>query len=501
MSARAKKTAQNGANPANAPRCRGALDIVMCIVYLRPSNPIGGFPPVSERIESAASFLAARFPELAPLDYYRELFPVGSLERRGEYRDGAYCAIAITVRDDGLAWRTHITDGLEQLPALIDGDDFTMLAPISFAGKQATKENARWLYALEFDLDFIRQDSNGSLIGMTDLLYQTSISEQDPFNRLPRPTYIIASSNRNLHIVYLLEQPIALYKNVIQQVRRFRKAFIPKLWSSYITEAHKNPQFEISPVQAFRLCGSKSKDKSGRVRCFRTGKAISIDTLNEFVPKEAQIKDLHYKSNYTLEQAKEKFPDWYERRIVQKLPANSWQCHRGLYDWWKKRLPEVEVGHRYHYLLCMGAYSVKCGITRDELTKDVMECRRILDRLSPPNNPLTINDAMKAIQSASEISRYMKRETISQLSGLPIAARKRNGRDRNSHLVIARAALDVDYPNGEWRYKGGRPNKEEAVIQYFLEHQDDSLRDIAKALGFSYATVQKWVRKWRDEHK
>lgn len=443
--------------------------------------------------------LEQMFNETSPLGYYRSVFPQGSLEPMGVYRDGAYCAIAITIKDDGKAWRTHITDGLEQLPALIEDSNFTMLAPVSFAGKQASNANARFLYALEFDLDFIRKNKSGDLVGMRDLFYQTSISQDDPFNRLPRPTYVIASSSRNLHIVYLLEKPIALYSNVVSQVRQFRKAFIPKLWNSYITEQSKHPQYEISPVQAFRLCGSKSKDGSNKVRCFKTGERVTLETMNSYVDEDSQITETFYQNDYTIEEAKELFPDWYQKRIVDKLPAYSWQAHRGLYEWWKNRLPEIEVGHRYHYLLCMGAYAIKCGISKEELTKDVMFARRELDKISPIDNPLTISEAMKALQSAVEVARFMKRETISNLSGLEIKQQKRNGRKQTVHLATMRAIQSVLYPNGEWRYKGGAPTKKDLIFAYLEQHPKATIRQTAQDLGISKTTVQKWAKIWRSE--
>lgn len=447
--------------------------------------------------DSSFEYLAKRFEEVAPMDYYREVFPIGSLEKKGEYKQGEYCGIAITISDEGKAWRTHITDSLEQLPSLIDGEEFTMMAPISYAGKRATVENARWLYALEFDLDFIRLSKNGVLVGMDDLLYQTSISEPDPFNRLPRPTYIIASSERNLHIVYLLEKPLAMYANVANQIRQFRKAFIPKLWDSYITDSCDSPQYEISPVQAFRLCGSRSKDKHSKVRCFRTGERISIETMNNYVPQDSQIASIQYKSNCTIEEAKELFPDWYERRIVQKLPARTWQAHRGLYDWWKRRLPEVKVGHRYHYLMCLCSYAVKCGISQEELTRDVMEHRQILDRISPPDNPLTVSDAMKALQSATEVSRYMKRETASKLSGLEIKPSKRNGRTKEQHMKYLNGMNAVRRSMGE-EFATGRPTKKDLVFGYLREHPSASVGEIALALGISRNTARKWARTWRE---
>ena len=445
--------------------------------------------------QSVAEFLANSFPEVSPMDYYRELFPIGSLEKQGQQIDGVtglYCPIAIQINDEGKARRVHITDGLPQLPSLIESDEFAMLAPVAFAGKRASKENARLLFALEFDLDFVREDEKGEPIGLHDLLYQTSIIKEDPFNRLPKPTYLIASSYRNLHVVYLLEEPLPMYSTVMDEIRNYRKAFIPKLWDSWICTAYETPQYETSPVQAFRLCGSKSKDKSSKVRCFRVGDKVSIEYMNSYVDEQSQIKSVYGKSTYTKEQAKELFPEWYERRIEHKAPAYSWIAHKGLYEWWKRRVNEVKVGHRYHYLLCMACYSVKCGIDKDQLVSDVMNARKQLDRLSPPNNPLTISDAMNAIQGATEAARYATRETISKWSGLKIEPSKRNGRTKDQHMKYLNGMNAVKRSIGE-NLGAGRPSKQALVIEYKKNHPEASIREIAKALGVSKTTVHKWI--------
>lgn len=68
-------------------------------------------------------YLAARFPEVAAPEFYRELFPARKLEKRGEYVEGKYCAIAVRVGEDR-AYRYSITDDLETINDLIQTDDF-----------------------------------------------------------------------------------------------------------------------------------------------------------------------------------------------------------------------------------------------------------------------------------------------------------------------------------------------------------------------------------------
>ena len=50
------------------------------------------------------------------------------------------------------------------------------------------------------------------------------------------------------------------------------------------------------------------------------------------------------RSTVTLEEAKELYPEWYEKRIVQgepkqqsKMQGGRWGCRDALYGWWKRK--------------------------------------------------------------------------------------------------------------------------------------------------------------------
>ena len=52
----------------------------------------------------------------------------------------------------------------------------------------------------------------------------------------------------------------------------------------------------------------------------------------------------------------ERFPEWYERVIVQgNLRAKKWDIKRDLYDWWLRQSYKVKGGHRYFYLMCISS--------------------------------------------------------------------------------------------------------------------------------------------------
>lgn len=449
-----------------------------------------------------AEWLESLFPEVEPLDYYSQLFPEELLEEKGVFETGKYCGIAISIKDDGTAFRTSITRGLPELEKLIDKDVFTMTAPCLFAGKQATIKNARWLTAIEFDLDYLRMEK-GEMVGQEDLLFQIGLHKKPcpERRRIPCPTYLIASSARNLHVVYLLDKPIPMYPANVRAVREFRQGFIRRLWDSYITDGYKKPQYETSPVQAFRLVGSKSKDKQRKVRCFQTGGRLTIDDLNEFGDaqkgKPYKLEALQGNSRHTLEDAKELYPEWYEKRVVQGIRPGGWKCHRGLYDWWLDKAPEIQVGHRYHYLMCLAAYAQKCGISDEELEKDVMRIREFMDVDSPKDNPLTVADAKKALQAHTESYRRLRRETISRLCGVEIPQQKRNGRPQELHMALLNGTNNIKRQLGE--QIGGSKSKKDLVIEYRREHPEASIRETAKDLEVSTRTVQKWIKYGKEE--
>ncbi len=60
--------------------------------------------------------------------------------------------IALEIKEAGKAKRYTITDELSELSEVYD-TDFTIMSPISYFGRQRCGKNARYLYALVFDLD------------------------------------------------------------------------------------------------------------------------------------------------------------------------------------------------------------------------------------------------------------------------------------------------------------------------------------------------------------
>lgn len=99
-----------------------------------------------------------------------------------------------------------------------------------------------------------------------------------------------------------------------------------------------------------------------RATAHRVGDKVSLEYLNKFVAEGNAVTPI-YKSPLSLREAKAKYPEWYERRIVEKKPKGQWATNRAVYEWWKRRIfEEAVVGHRYYCLMLLVVYAIKCSV-------------------------------------------------------------------------------------------------------------------------------------------
>lgn len=148
--------------------------------------------------EKEALMLERGYPEVSPHDFYRELFPTGSLQQ--EPGDGKGNIIATQIRPSGKG-RTRqwvIDDSLKMLDKVI-GDRFGLIPPISFYGKSHTKENAHELFAVVVDVDYVGKQQ------LKNLLKQFGNGVQ------LRPTYLV-SSGKGVHLYYFLQDALRALK-------------------------------------------------------------------------------------------------------------------------------------------------------------------------------------------------------------------------------------------------------------------------------------------------
>ena len=437
-------------------------------------------------------YLYTYYDELEPKEFYRELFREGELQEKGVYDKGKYNGIIVEVTKDKLhdgrnkILRHTLTNDLDKIDEVIGRDNFCLMSPISYIGKKRNSDNARALYALTIDLDGVIIKNGDDPTGLKTLFHQIENLE-----RIPMPTYIV-SSGTGLHLYYVFENHIMLFPNVVKQLQIYKRELTRIVWQGYITKLEDNVQYE-SLFQGFRVVGTITK-KGERARAFRTGKRVTMEYMNEFVDEEFKTDDFVYKSNLTLEQAKEKYPNWYEKRIVNKQAKGTWVCKRALYDWWKKKIiKQAKTGHRYYCMMMLAVYARKSGIDREELEKDAFIFMKKFDKLpSSEDNPFTEKDVIDALQAYDD--RYMTYpiNSISYLTDIHIAKNRRNYRKREQHIKIMNAIRDIEYPDGEWRNKEGRPSKKHIVREYRKINPNAKKSQCIKDTGLDKKTVYKW---------
>ena len=161
------------------------------------------------------------FDNIDYMSFYRDIFPVGSFERKAMYEDEKANGIIVEVTNDYIGkkqkvLRHTLTDELEKLNEVVKRDNFCIMSPISYIGKSRQSKNARFMYAMAIDLDGVTSSER------FDFLME-QINNGDKMIGfvwgLPRPTYIV-SSGTGLHLYYVFKSPIPLYKNIVQELEK-----------------------------------------------------------------------------------------------------------------------------------------------------------------------------------------------------------------------------------------------------------------------------------------
>lgn len=424
------------------------------------------------------AFLDEKFDEVKYYDFYREIFPKGSFERKSDYSERKGNGIAISILKDSTL--NHlITDDFSELKHLMVRD-FVITSPISYFGGKRTAKNSTLLFGLAFDIDG------------TDIKKLAILVQQLSNGVNPKPTYIV-NSGHGVHLYYIFNEPIKLYNHIKEPLKELKFALTNRLWNVN-TSTIKEKQYQ-GIFQGFRMVGSPTKfGKDYKLKAYRMGEKIDLEYLNSFVSEDKQITTLDYQSDFTLEQAKEKYPEWYEKVIVQgDTKKKSWNIKRDLYDWWHEKIKtEASFGHRYFCVMVLAIYAKKCNIPKQELKNDAYNLIPLFNKINEID-PFTEKDVKSALKSYDEKYRTFPRADIEKITAINIPKNKRNYRTQKNHLERARAVQEIDYPNNEWRYI--QPSKEKIVKDYIIKNPKKNPTEIAKKLKVSRPTVYKYMKK------
>ena len=320
------------------------------------------------------------------------------------------------------------------------------------------------------------------------------------------PTFLVLSGTV-LHIYYVFQEPIDLYPNIKIQLKSLKYDLTFRMWDYQGTSQVKGIQYQ-SINQGFRMVGSVNEKYGTRLVAFRIGERVTLDDLNAYAEPENRV-DLRKPFNpskMTRAEAKEAYPEWYERVVVQgDNRKRQWdiagKVHGedpyALYHWWQRQVRKVEGGHRYFYMMCLAIYAYKCGVPKKQLKKDMQRAFEEL-RLVKHVNPLTEDDITSAMEAYDKEYYNFTIADIEALTAVRIERNKRNGRKMADHIRLMNFVRDEINGNTDWRNKDGAPSKQGTVMVWRVRHPKGSKAECKRDTGLSYPTIRKW---WDAEYK
>ena len=446
----------------------------------------------SEQLE----FLSNQFEEINGYDFYKFIFPDN--ENKGEFNTDFSKPNAIYLYEDEkdketkrrLRRRIMLKDTWEEdFINFVECNPNTLCSGLSYRNRTNKIVNAQRMNALVFDLDAVGESE---LIN----LFLRFGKDSTMFRTLPMPTFLV-SSGTGLHLYYVFEEPIDLYPNIKLQLKALKHELTFRIWEYKATSQEKAIQYQ-SINQGFRMVGSINSKYGTIVRAFKTGSKVTLDYMNSYARESARV-DINKPfrpSKITKAEAKEKYPEWYQRVVVEKSKNfKKWDIKSkqgyALYDWWLTQYPDIKGGHRYFYLMCMSIYACKCDVPLKKLKEDMYVMFEKLKNIDHSND-LSEYDIESALEAYDKEYFNFTISDIEKLTDVRIKRNKRNGRTQKQHLIRARVVQNVDYPNGSWRNVNGRPSKKEMVINYRKSNPEHNPTQIAKALNISRVTVYKY---------
>lgn len=478
--------------------------------------------------------------------FYRSLFPEGSLQKRGDDSDGK--PNLIVLEDTGkeidqgtdakgnklvkrVMHRYTVHDDLDELEHLrdvsISQNTFMFLAPVSYYGKSRNSRNARFLHAIMIDLDYV---------GTRQLV---NLLRQMERGVIPYANYLI-SSGTGLHVVYKLDRPVPLMTRYVAGLQVLKRELTDRVWNANTSDSDPDKKQSQGIFQGFRMVGTATKlngdignpkyKQPYAVECFSHDETppATIPYLLSFIPKLRDKEDMEgldalsaltkeVRKTTPIAEAKEKWPEWYEKHVVNDEPLGGWLYGRAAYDRVLSVIREhVSVSHRYWCIFYLAVMANKCGVPQDELEDDAYGLLERFDALSvEPDNRFTANDVAAALEAyegglASGRARRYTQDFCERKAAVEYGEKMGHGSNppekrlpKDLSLKKARYERDLkqEMKGTTWWNKDGAPKKAMQVWQSATENPGLSVAALARRAGVSRPTVYKWLKPgWESKY-
>ena len=350
-------------------------------------------------------FLKSHFEQVAPMEFYREIFFEGSLQNagaegdglgtaifrfqpdlatykkikgriRGEYQDELFKDSDLMIQRFAKMFDALPVDADEELHRRYDELDKQFNAGVYRKPGHPIETNWKFDQRVHDDLSELGEaigkrfaimapmsyygkkansknarylyalviDVDG--VGIEQLKRLVHSTVEDDFY-MCSPTYIV-NSGHGVHLYYVLKEPIPCYNNLREPITRMKNGIARMVWNDR-TSTIKEHRDDQPWGQMYRVVGSLSKLGTGYpATAYRTGKPVDIMSFNDYIFEEYRIKPLDsYKpvgvSGHDLEYWKEHNPDWYKRKILHQYETK--EVSGGKFPWlYEKLVPRVRLG-------------------------------------------------------------------------------------------------------------------------------------------------------------
>lgn len=399
---------------------------------------------------------------------------------------------------------------------------FCIIAPILFRGWSRSLGNAERCFGIGIDLDHVDKPElmHQVIINMTRVI--------DGHKWWPIPN-IVTNSGHGLHLYFLFEKSVDIHTEDQQNLmKKLKYGLINRIWNVNSIYGFVSSKSEVHDVQrqgitqGFRPPESLTKFQVPVVSFALKNQVYhTVRELNEFISSnskykltDAEVEALESGKQYDpsktkLEVAKKLWPDWYQRRILNKEPIRKWNPEPRLYDFALRMITDYEspiaVGHRYYCLRMLAIIASKCKIPYSQLKKDADRLLPRLKGLADPNDSTTKfkdEDRDAALSDYFKDNVYnFKWEIMLEKTGLEQfygskyrkltkeqkQAAEQNRLDQDTHLLLARQRRDTlrarrNLP--KWDLNNGRPvgsftpaensTQAQLVKAWRMEHPDST---------------------------
>ena len=239
----------------------------------------------------------------------------------------------------------------------------------------------------------------------------------------------------------------------------------------------------------------------------------TLDYLNAYAKPEnrVDVNKPFSPSKMTRAEAREAYPEWYERVVVNgEKGRKKWdiagKVHGddpyALYHWWLRQIGEIKGGHRYFFLMCLAIYAYKCGVSKQQLRQDMKLAFEDLQMVKH-ENALTEDDIRSALEAYDKEYYNFTIADIEALTDIRIERNRRNGRTQKLHMQYMNMNRQFKVGIGECT-NGGRPSgsgtAQQMVYEWRQQHPEGTKSQCKKDTGLTYPTIRKWWDTVPDGH-